>query len=75
MVMAGARKRKIQGARENSGCRVAYPLLITFNGFLSSQMDPLSAHRKTAITTYPVRLLKNPLISFLKSIHMMGAPV
>ncbi len=70
MVIAGTRKRKIQGARANMESRVEYPLPITLNCPGMIHMNRLFSSRKTTITTYPVRLLKNPLISFLNNVHI-----
>jgi hypothetical protein len=70
MVIAGTRNRKIHGARINRESSVAYPFSRIFMGVRKSQMKELLARRKTTMTTYPVRLLKKPVISFLKSVHI-----
>jgi hypothetical protein len=66
IVTAGIRNIKTHGEMKKSASSPAYPLSSIFNSPGKTHMNILLIRRKTIITIYPVRLLKKPLISFLK---------
>jgi hypothetical protein len=69
MVIAGIKKRRIQGASSKNLSRVAYPKSKILLSFKTNRNRPFT-NKNNMMVIYPVRLLKNWWSSFLAMENM-----